>query len=613
MRSHALIHILLAVIFNNASAALLRYKEHPVRQVIVGPLTGTRMLISRRHRHYGRSFNESIIAAAASETTDSISTQSLLSSQTPTRSSLTASVVPTALSKQVGSAPAQGSSDNAAKIDPLSLTQLSSVTTADGPEKLAPTSTPSKQVGSVPAEGSGEDAAKIDQQSSSQAQASGTSAATLAVESVSPQVSSASATFQGESSATLSLTKPATTLVTKLSLGTGVTTPASLPQTSQFSSDSTFSPSSTASNREATASTPTASSTSEAAGPSLSLTPTSGGNLAMAVAFNKGYKSLTFDSKCDPQDRLQATVCINGLFASCNNAGRYTVSPCTEGKQCFALPLMSEGSTGINVMCESPSNAARVLQAESTAKTSQSIEPTAATEVSSFSTSAVPSATATPSSFATSSDQSQLQSSNTQGSETFSTQPDVPSSTFSSSTQSSVVTTSDATTKPLATPTSFQAETTLSADQSSSGTLGGDISPDVTPVTTTEQSVRPEPSSKPEAPSTPEASSTPEATSSTYMPLIISFPDSLPKPSGVPEGIEQLFPALALAQQTSMAFAQKMVQPSPLQQAPASIPTFGASIESVAPAQITTLPMANDDDNLEKGTVTVTVTTTARP
>ncbi len=142
------------------------------------------MLISRRHRHYGRSFNESNIAAAASsEPAEFAPSQSRSSSQTSTASSAAMSVFPTNRSKQVGSVPVEGSSPGAAKIDPQSLTQLSASTTMDTPEELAPTGTPSKQVGSVPVEGSSPDAAKIDQQSFAQAQTSKTGAATLNIES----------------------------------------------------------------------------------------------------------------------------------------------------------------------------------------------------------------------------------------------------------------------------------------------------------------------------------------------------------------------------------------------------------------------------------------------
>ncbi|KAL8674657.1 MAG: hypothetical protein Q9168_000965 [Polycauliona sp. 1 TL-2023] len=186
MRAQALTLILLAVISNNVSAALIRYKEHPVR-----------------HSHYGRSFNESNIAAASSEPVDSVSTPSTSLSQTPTQSSQSTSVLPMVNSNQVGSVPAEGTGDDAAKIDPQSLTQLSSVTTTDTPAKLAPTSTASRQVGSVPVEGSGDDATKINQQSLTPAQArpTGTPASDSGSE-YSP-TSPASQSSQGSSSAAL--------------------------------------------------------------------------------------------------------------------------------------------------------------------------------------------------------------------------------------------------------------------------------------------------------------------------------------------------------------------------------------------------------------------------
>ncbi|KAI4252061.1 MAG: hypothetical protein L6R42_008129 [Xanthoria sp. 1 TBL-2021] len=303
MRSHALTLVLLAVISNNVSAALLRYKEHPVR-----------------HRHYGRSFNESNIAAASSQPAEPILTQSISPSQTPTRSSPTTSILPTNLSKQVGSVPAEGSGPNAAKIGQQSLMQSSSITTMGTPRSSAPVSARTKQVGSVPAEGSGPNAAKIDPQSLTQAQGYGTNAETLHIESDSSQMSPASSTFQVSSSATptsgmaapstgqgspfaplpgsqvaessgvakTSMNKPATTFATRLSLGTGVATPASQPPTSQVSSEPASGQLSVSSGGKSTASTPRGSSTIQVAGPSLSVMPTAGDNLAMAVAFNKG-------------------------------------------------------------------------------------------------------------------------------------------------------------------------------------------------------------------------------------------------------------------------------------------------------------------------------------
>ncbi|KAL8852244.1 MAG: hypothetical protein Q9221_002846 [Calogaya cf. arnoldii] len=563
MRSHALTLVLLAVVSNNVSAGLLRYKEHSVR-----------------HRHYGRSYNESSIAAAFPQPAESISAQSLSSSQIPTQSSTAPSVLPTNRSKQVGSIPAEGSGQGAAKFDQQSSMQSSSTATMESPQSSAPAGTRTKQVGSVPAEGSGRDAAKIDQQSLARAQGSGTGAATLHVESASPQTS---------------MNKPTTTFATKSSLGTGVATPSSQLQTSQVSSRSTLSQLPAASGGEVTASSPTASSTSKAAGPSLSVTPTTGGNLAMAVAFNQVYKTLTLESQCNPQDRLQMTVCINGLFASCTDAGRYTVSPCAEGKQCFALPLMAEGSTGINVMCESPSKAARALEAESTAKSSPNTGSPATTKVPSLSTKATLSASSMSSSLVTSSDQS----ANTQGTELSSAQPNLQTST-PSNVEPSVVAETVATTEPSATLTSsFQTSTTSIATQSRSTTFSEATTPSTTPITTSKESTAE------------------QASSSTDIPLIISFPSSLPllpeKSDEAQEPTKMLFPALAAVAQTSVAFAEKLAQPSPSQQAPDIIPTSAATPVGVATAETTVLAMAYDDDNnLEKRTVTVTVTTTER-
>lgn len=580
------------------------------------------LLIPSRHRHYGRSFNDSIIAAVSSQPAESTSTQSISLSQTSTQSSPITSVLPTDLSKQVGSVPAEGSGPDAAKIDQQSLMQSSSITTMETPRSSAPASTRTKQVGSVPVEGSGPKAAKIDPQSLAQAQGLGTNAETLHIESDSPEKSPAFSTFQISSSATptsdasngkgspsaplpgsqfvqsssaakTSFNQPATTFATRLSLGTGVATPASQPQTSQIPSAPASSQLSVASGGEVTTSTPTASSTMKVAGPSLSVIPPASGNLAMAVAFNKGYKSLTVDSQCDAKDRLQTTVCIDGLFASCNDAGRYTVSPCPEGKQCFALPMMTGGSTGINVMCESPSNAIRILQAEGTARSSPTIGSTATAKVSSNPTTSALSATAMSSSSATSADQSP----DTQGTKTSSAQPNLQTSTTSSNIEPSVYAGTDATTEPSVTPTSFQTPTTSSVVQSSSATFSDAPTPSTTPSPTTKSSFA--------AP----------ASSSTDVPLIISFPSSLSSEQSekAPEPTKKvLFPAPAAAAPTSVGVAGKLVEALPAQQDPASVPASAASTVPIAPAGITALPIANDNKKLQEKTVTVTVTATQR-
>ncbi|KAL8742828.1 MAG: hypothetical protein Q9190_004752 [Brigantiaea leucoxantha] len=88
-----------------------------------------------------------------------------------------------------------------------------------------------------------------------------------------------------------------------------------------------------------------------------------GDNIALANAFNSKFGSLTPDSQCNPNDEKQAHACVNNMFAQCNTAGKYTMTACPEGQQCFALPL-PESSTGVSVQCDTPSDAKKKLQPE---------------------------------------------------------------------------------------------------------------------------------------------------------------------------------------------------------------------------------------------------------
>ncbi|KAL8808768.1 MAG: hypothetical protein Q9200_004035 [Gallowayella weberi] len=225
MRTHTLIIVLLAVISNQASAGLLRYNERPVR--------AHHHARSFNH-HHARSFNQSSIAPALSQSTQSTSTSGSTLS-TPTSPSVPISVLPTSLSKQVGSVPAEGSGPNAAKIDTKSLTLLPSTTKIDTPQSSEPASTSSKQIGSVPAQGSGPGAATFNIESipsASSASTSATASSGQGYQSVpvsSTQLTSPSVTVSS------SIDKPATTFATRFSLGTGITTPATQPQSSRSS------------------------------------------------------------------------------------------------------------------------------------------------------------------------------------------------------------------------------------------------------------------------------------------------------------------------------------------------------------------------------------------
>ncbi|QRV82908.1 hypothetical protein RhiJN_10924 [Ceratobasidium sp. AG-Ba] len=61
-----------------------------------------------------------------------------------------------------------------------------------------------------------------------------------------------------------------------------------------------------------------------------------------AQKLNKSFASLSANSKC--QDGQQA--CINGGFAQCVG-GKFNISPCSGGTQCFALPLVNKAGTSL--------------------------------------------------------------------------------------------------------------------------------------------------------------------------------------------------------------------------------------------------------------------------
>ncbi|KAL8732218.1 MAG: hypothetical protein Q9166_002966 [cf. Caloplaca sp. 2 TL-2023] len=659
MRSYTvIITVLLAVISNSVSAGLLRYKERPVR-----------------YGHYARSFNQSSIAAAFSSPVESTSTLSISSIQKAAQSSSSTSLFPTGLSKQVGSVPAEGSGPNAAKIDPQSLTQSPSITVVTTPQSSEPASTRSKQVGSVPAEGSGPNAAKIDPQSLTQSPSitvvktpintegslqrpsampsaflgslstalSSTGLGTSS--SQGSQFLSVSSSQQVEASSTLaaSTNKPATTFATRFSLGTGVATPASQPQSSQISptvsqgaTGISSSPFSTAPQGSATAAvafsqltaassgkigsrTSIGSTVTGVTGPSLSAIPTAAGNLAMALNYNQQFKSLTPESQCNPKDLRQANACVEGLFASCNVAGRYSMSPCPEGLQCFALPLQA-GSTGISVQCDAPNDASRKLQPEGTTNSSPVVLSTVTAASASLTILSNPSNSL---SLATSPNQSGVQNSATVGIEPSVTQTGFQTQTTLSTAQSGTAATPDAVGTPSARQTSFQTTASFTSIQSSlTATSNTAIEPSVTQTSsqTTTISVVTEASPAPDlAPTVSQQPSASAATSSTDIPLIISFPSSLssslPLQSVQVSGSTKLQnPAPARAAQTLVAVPEPPVQPSPSQQPPVSVPTSAASSSSAAPPGITIVPMGNDNGNIREKvvTVTATVTTTER-
>jgi cell division septation protein DedD len=131
----------------------------------------------------------------------------------------------------------------------------------------------------------------------------------------------------------------------------------------------TTSPKKHGKNKNKNSSTPASSpaaapATSPAAAPATSPAPAGGSdissirkqNAADAIALQQSFSSLTANSPCtDGQD-----ACINGQFAQCSG-GKFAVSPCSGGTQCFALPLVNK--KGTSVTCDTQADRDARIQA----------------------------------------------------------------------------------------------------------------------------------------------------------------------------------------------------------------------------------------------------------
>jgi len=69
-----------------------------------------------------------------------------------------------------------------------------------------------------------------------------------------------------------------------------------------------------------------------------------------AQALNANFATLSADSSCTAGQN----ACVNGQFAQCVN-GKFSLSPCGGGTQCFALPLVL--SAGTSITCDTEADA----------------------------------------------------------------------------------------------------------------------------------------------------------------------------------------------------------------------------------------------------------------
>ncbi|RPD56916.1 hypothetical protein L226DRAFT_468079, partial [Lentinus tigrinus ALCF2SS1-7] len=79
-------------------------------------------------------------------------------------------------------------------------------------------------------------------------------------------------------------------------------------------------------------------------------------NALDAQKLNAKFATLTADSSCNDGDQ----ACVSGGFAQCSG-GKFQVTPCSGGTQCFALPLVNKAGTSLT--CDSADDAAARMSA----------------------------------------------------------------------------------------------------------------------------------------------------------------------------------------------------------------------------------------------------------
>ena len=212
-----------------------------------------------------------------------------------------------------------------------------------GPSQLAtPTS---GQVGSVPAFGSGPGAATTEESKPS-----------------TPTTQSQSSTFhQSHERDTVAQTEAATSTqsskpVSPSAVASGVQQTAGSSNSQAVSAQSSAVQNSVAATSVSTATASAKGSavgagSQQPTGAASNSSSSTSGNIAMALGFNSIWASMGESSPCDANDKNQVVACIKGQYAQCSG-GKYTMTPCPQGQQCFALPL-SKDFKGVTVQCAS--------------------------------------------------------------------------------------------------------------------------------------------------------------------------------------------------------------------------------------------------------------------
>ncbi|KAL9613235.1 MAG: hypothetical protein Q9167_002195 [Letrouitia subvulpina] len=512
----------------------------------------------------------------------------------------------------------------------------------------ATTPIPSKQVGKVPAVGNGPGAATISTESFSgeaptttKIPSQGASPSTQSVgsnisgnnedpsASASKRSGEASAFVSGPGAASVAsnptLDRPAPTSK-PIQLGTGASSHAATKtQEAQPSAFPTKKPSGQKTSivsipTQNPTSTPLPISTSSALGgasasfaitnPSAPASPTTtskpseapaatGGNFALAAAFNSRFGLLKPDSPCNINDEQQAHACINGLFAQCNSAGRYTMTSCPEGQQCFALPL-PDSSTGVSVQCDTPSDAKKKLQPQASvgggessaghsAATSSTQNPAVSSPAASSPAAPSPAAPGPAAS----------------GSGPVASAPAAPSAPTSSIVAPNIVPTSSV----VQPEPQSQATSILNTDPSTTKlepTTFTTRARSNTPPNVATAASQPAPVSESPKPSLEQPAAT-----TTDAPLILSFPptSSSQEPTTAP-AVPSQAPA-PQSQNPAPVPPAEATPPAASPTAPAANPNTPAARTSASSPNITIVPLGNA--RLITVTETVTTTTTARP
>ena len=323
---HLQLLVLQAVLFNIATAGLIRTDRHPVRYVSQLPPTAdlTTGRLGLHARFQNSSISEASLHSSSLSPTLTPSPVPFKAAQTPSEHGQSKSATPT--SGQVGSVPAFGSGPGAATTEeahtsisrpPPSASSHRSVMrdTAAQSETTASIQSSKPALQTIPA--------SIVQQTAENSEAGGASTQTPAV-----QTSAATST---------SLSSPKT----PLSNATAAT------HTQQPAQSVSTKPSAVNAGSQQSTATP-------------SNTPAGdNGNIAMALGFNSVWATMDAQSPCDANDKNQAVACVSGQYAQCSG-GKYIMTACPQGQQCFALPL-SKDFRGVTVQCANLQDARKQL------------------------------------------------------------------------------------------------------------------------------------------------------------------------------------------------------------------------------------------------------------